>query len=319
MQAGRSLDSLLSAYRIGARVAWRRFSEIGVERRPRSRDAVRAGRVDLRLHRSAVGRVRPGPRRRTVGGGGRAAAAPAPARADPRSATRRRTPRPPPPRRPRHAGSYRDRWRRSRSGASIVSWSAARLPADVIVDAIGDDGVRLVPDPDGPGRRSELERAVRGARAQAGLGTTVRWQQAGSASPGRAPRSSWRRRTPGARLRPRQRRPAAARGRSAASRPSSPADRLAPLRELSPGSRRRLSGDARRCGWPNRAGSVGSPSGSASIRRPPATGSGACANCSEAELDDPEARFWLELALRVDALTEPRAIGSGGRSSRGRR
>ena len=32
MQAGRSLDSLLSAYRIGARVAWRRFSEFGVER-----------------------------------------------------------------------------------------------------------------------------------------------------------------------------------------------------------------------------------------------------------------------------------------------
>ena len=31
MQAGRSLDSLLSAYRIGARVAWRRFSEVGVE------------------------------------------------------------------------------------------------------------------------------------------------------------------------------------------------------------------------------------------------------------------------------------------------
>src|ERR1700744_1519912 len=30
-QAGRSLDSLLSAYRIGARVAWRRFSEVGAD------------------------------------------------------------------------------------------------------------------------------------------------------------------------------------------------------------------------------------------------------------------------------------------------
>src|ERR1700749_975818 len=30
-RAGRSLDSLLSAYRIGARVAWRRFSEVGTE------------------------------------------------------------------------------------------------------------------------------------------------------------------------------------------------------------------------------------------------------------------------------------------------
>src|SRR5437588_2290011 len=30
MRAGRSLESLLSAYRIGARVAWRRFAAIGV-------------------------------------------------------------------------------------------------------------------------------------------------------------------------------------------------------------------------------------------------------------------------------------------------
>ena len=31
MRAGRSLESLLSAYRVGARVAWRRFAAIGVE------------------------------------------------------------------------------------------------------------------------------------------------------------------------------------------------------------------------------------------------------------------------------------------------
>src|SRR6188472_2414873 len=31
MRAGRSLDSLLSAYRVGARVAWRRFAAVGVE------------------------------------------------------------------------------------------------------------------------------------------------------------------------------------------------------------------------------------------------------------------------------------------------
>src|SRR5436189_1439433 len=30
MRAGRSLDSLLTAYRIGARVAWRRFAAVGV-------------------------------------------------------------------------------------------------------------------------------------------------------------------------------------------------------------------------------------------------------------------------------------------------
>ena len=31
MRSGRSLDSLLSAYRIGARVAWRRFAAVGVQ------------------------------------------------------------------------------------------------------------------------------------------------------------------------------------------------------------------------------------------------------------------------------------------------
>jgi hypothetical protein len=31
MRAGRTLDSLLSAYRSGARVAWRRFAAIGVQ------------------------------------------------------------------------------------------------------------------------------------------------------------------------------------------------------------------------------------------------------------------------------------------------
>src|SRR6201990_373184 len=31
MRSGRSLESLLSAYRIGARVAWRRFAALGVE------------------------------------------------------------------------------------------------------------------------------------------------------------------------------------------------------------------------------------------------------------------------------------------------
>ena len=37
MRAGRSLDSLLSAYRAGARVAWRRFAAAGVAGRARAR------------------------------------------------------------------------------------------------------------------------------------------------------------------------------------------------------------------------------------------------------------------------------------------
>ncbi len=79
MRAGRSLDSLLTAYRIGARVAWRRFAAAGVE----------AGLDPDTLYLLAEGifayidvlsvRVGRGSRRRAVGGRRRGRAAPPPA------------------------------------------------------------------------------------------------------------------------------------------------------------------------------------------------------------------------------------------------
>ncbi len=51
MRAGRGLDALLAAYRLGARVAWRRLAAAGEEARPRPADPLPAGGVDLRLHR----------------------------------------------------------------------------------------------------------------------------------------------------------------------------------------------------------------------------------------------------------------------------
>ena len=110
MRQGRSLDALLSAYRIGARLAWRRFVDAGREAGVAARRALHARRVDLRLHRRAVGRVDRGLRRRAVGGGRRGRAAAPAARADGRrrpAARRRRARR---RSRPSWAGSCRAAW-----------------------------------------------------------------------------------------------------------------------------------------------------------------------------------------------------------------
>jgi DNA-binding PucR family transcriptional regulator len=53
-----------------------------------------------------------------------------------------------------------------------------RLPFDAISEAIGELVVAVVGDPEAPGRRAELEQAVTGAGAVAGLGTTVGWRRA---------------------------------------------------------------------------------------------------------------------------------------------
>ena len=53
---GRTLDSLQAAYRVGARVAWRRIAAAGAARRARPRGAEPARRGDLRLHRRALRR-----------------------------------------------------------------------------------------------------------------------------------------------------------------------------------------------------------------------------------------------------------------------
>ena len=75
--AGRSLDALLAAYRVGARLAWRRFVEAGTAAGPAAGGDVLARRGDLRLHRRDLGRVGRRLRRGAVGGGRREPAPPA--------------------------------------------------------------------------------------------------------------------------------------------------------------------------------------------------------------------------------------------------
>ena len=102
MQSGRSLDSLLSAYRIGARVAWRRFSEVGVDAGLEPETLFELAEsifayIDVLSAESAEGHAAA-----QLGRGRRARAAPSPAGADARArpAARCRERRPPrPPRR----------------------------------------------------------------------------------------------------------------------------------------------------------------------------------------------------------------------------
>jgi len=173
----------------------------------------------------------------------------------------------------------------------------------VIAETIGDTVCALVPDPDGPGRRSELERAVRAAPAQAGLGTTVRWQQAGlSLARGRAA------------LGLSTRTPELVSARDNAGRlllgadhglaAELAADRLAPLRELSPGSRKRLSETL--SAWLAEQGRLARVAERLGVH--PQTARYRLGRLRElfgAELDDPEGRFWLALALRVDGSARP--------------
>ena len=82
---GRSMDALLAAYRVGARVAWRELAAVGGAGRGRGHDDGAVRRAGVRLHRRAVRRQRRGAHRRAVDerAGPRAlprAAGPAPAR-----------------------------------------------------------------------------------------------------------------------------------------------------------------------------------------------------------------------------------------------
>jgi hypothetical protein len=170
LRQGRTLDSLQAAYRIGARVAWRHLSEIAREAEldtdvlsllaeaifayidELSADAVE-GYADAK---SASEELRVRRRRELVELLMRAPAAPA---EDQRAAAR--------------AAS----WKLPRRLAVLACASedagaiARRLPADVLVSGFEELGCLLVPDPTGPGRREELEHSAAGRVAA--LGPTV--------------------------------------------------------------------------------------------------------------------------------------------------
>ena len=209
--AGRSLDALLAAYRVGARLAWRRFVEAGVRGRARPGRDLRARRGDLRLHRRAVGGVgrglcggadRRGGRERAPPAAAGAAAGAGPARragggADGRGRGRLDAA----ARRPGRArGGDRGR-RRARRGAARLDRRAARAAARrgsapprsrgaIGAEAFGA-AIVFVPDPDAPAAAAGSRRRSTTARprwARRSSGRTARRAPAARSRPSAWPR-----------------------------------------------------------------------------------------------------------------------------------
>jgi PucR C-terminal helix-turn-helix domain len=298
MRAGRSLESLLSAYRIGARVAWRRFAAAGVAAglEPETlyllAESIFAY-IDVLSSESAEGHAL------------EQSAAASEAELRRRRLVRMLVRDPPPDPAAVEAAAADAAWPLPRTLAVLAIGGeqrvavASRLPAGAISEAIGELTYALISDPDGPGRRAAIERAIKTSGARGGLGTTVDWTQAG-VSFARA-RAALELAGDGSQV-------VAARERAGELLLRSDpllaselaADRLAPLADLSPGSRSRLCETLRV--WLAEQGRLGQVAERLGIH--PQTARYRLGRLRELfgdVLDDPDGRFWLELALRVPA------------------
>ncbi|MGI8903453.1 MAG: PucR family transcriptional regulator [Solirubrobacteraceae bacterium] len=297
MRAGRSLDSLLSAYRLGARVAWRRFAAAGVAAglEPDTlyllAEAIFAY-IDVLSAESAEGHAL------------EQSAAAGEAELRRRRLVSLLVREPAVDQSAAEAAAAEAGWPLPRTLAAVAiagdgrERAASRLPPDAITETFGELTCALVPDADGPGRRAVIERAVLDAGARAGLGTSVERSQAAVslerargalALAGDAPGLIVARDHTGELLLRSDPRLA---GELAF-------DRLAPLAELSAGARRRLTETLRV--WLAEQGRLGAVAQRLGIH--PQTARYRLARLRECfgdTLEDPDARFWLELALRVD-------------------
>jgi hypothetical protein len=296
MRAGRSMESLLSAYRIGARVAWRRFAALGdaaglepeilyllAESIFAYIDVLSAESAEGHaLEQSAAAGEEQLRRRRLV-----------------RMLVRELPPDPD----ALEAAAADAGWPLPRTMAVLAitgaqrEAAASRLPVGTLREAIGELMYAVVSDPDGPGQRAAIEQAIVGVGARAGLGTTVDWTQA---------RVSFVRAQAALELAGADAVVVAARENAGELLLRSDprladelaVDRLAPLAGLSPGSRRRMRETLRV--WLAEQGRLGSVAERLGIH--PQTARYRLGRLRELfgpALDDPEARFWLEVALRV--------------------
>jgi hypothetical protein len=296
MRSGRSLDSLLSAYRIGARVAWRRFSAVGVQAglEPDTLYLLAESLfayIDVLSAESAEGHAL------------EQSAAAGEAEQRRRRLVRLLM------REPRAEASA------VRAAASEAGWPlprllavlaisrpgrnrvAGRLPAGVIAETIADTLVAVIPDPEGPGRRAAAQRAVAEAGAAAGLGPAVEW--------GSAPLSLARARAalaladgPGRLVVAREHAGRLLLRSDPGLAEDLARDRLAPLTELSAGQRERLTETLRM--WLAEQGRLSRVAQRLDVH--PQTVRyrvGQLRDLFGVALDDPDDRFWLEVALRA--------------------
>jgi PucR C-terminal helix-turn-helix domain len=176
VRAGRGLDVLLAAYRVGARVAWRRFSAAGAatgldpETLYLLAESIFAY-IDELSAKSAEGYAL------------EQSAAAGELRAQRQRLARLLLRDPPADPLDVEDVARTAQWRLPAALAALAFPEAEserivpRLPADAIVDTVGGLVCALVPDPDGAGRRAQLQHAV-GSRLVAALGPSVAWGDA---------------------------------------------------------------------------------------------------------------------------------------------
>jgi hypothetical protein len=296
MRAGRSLESLLSAYRAGARVAWRQFAELGT-------DAGLAPQTLYLLAESIFAYIDVLSAESAEGHALEQSAAAGEAQLRRRRLVRVLVREPPAGPETVAVAAAEAEWALPRSLAVMAITGPRReaamwrLPADAIADTLGDVGCALIPDPDGPGRLAGLRRAVLEAGALAGLGTSVGWEEAAvSFARARAaleladghPTLIVAREHAGELLLRSEPRLAA----------ELAAERLAPLSLLPAGSRARLTDTLQ--AWLAEQGRLGAVAARLGIH--PQTARYRLGRLRELfgdVLDDPDERFWLELALRA--------------------
>ncbi|MDQ6606887.1 MAG: helix-turn-helix domain-containing protein [Actinomycetota bacterium] len=294
MHAGRTLESLLSAYRLGARVAWRRFAAAGTAAglAPDTlyllAESIFAY-IDVLSAESAEGYAR------------EQSAAASEAELRRRRLVRLLVREPAVDPAVIEAAAGDASWPLPRTlGVLAIAGqrgAALPLPSDVIADRVGELTCVIVPDPDGPGRPGLIERAIADAGAVAGLGTTVAWSEAVT---------SFARARAALELGAGQPGLVVARERTGellllgdpGLAGELVADRLAPLASLPEGSRARLTETLRV--WLAEQGRLGPVAQRLGIH--PQTARYRLTRLRELfgpALDDADARFWMELALRV--------------------
>ena len=170
LRQGRTLDALQSAYRVGARVAWRRLAAAA------RRAGVESDVLSL-LAESIFAYIE------ELSADSVEGYAEARSRLEGERRRRRRelvtvlVRDPPAEQADLRAAAESAAWRLPGTAAALacpeeqLERLARRLPADALVAPLDGIGCAILADPDGPGRRSEIERAAEGA-AHAALGPT---------------------------------------------------------------------------------------------------------------------------------------------------